>query len=161
MPVESAMCLAVCSALKAALLLTGNAASAECAVLEAISSLNPQNVTAEALLDRTIELSIRSVASGAGSGLQVDWPDLPIELRNVLEMKPALRNCFVLRVLLGLPEAMCAALLRLHRAHVAARACAAMNWLGNTKRRIPNRRAGSNPFRSRASKRCPWSKPNN
>jgi hypothetical protein len=131
MPVESALSEGVCSALRAALLLTGNTASAERVALQAISSLNPQNVTAEALLDRTIEISIRAGRNSdtAGNNLGLDWPDLPIELRHVLAMKARLRHCFVLRVLLGLPEEMCAGLLQLNRGQVAARACAAMNWL--------------------------------
>jgi hypothetical protein len=134
MPVESAMSVAVCSALRSALLLTGSAASAESMVLEAIRSLDPQNVIAETLLQRTIELSIQSVACSDGSDVEIEWPGLPIELRNVLEMKAPLRQCFVLRVLLSLPEEMCAGLLRLSRSEVGSHACAAMNWLAARKK---------------------------
>ena len=134
MPVESAMSVAVCSAVNAALLLTGNAVSAERTALQAINSLDPQQVTAETLLRRTIELSIQSVACRQGSDLEEQWPGLPVELKNVLEMKAPLRHCFVLRVLLGLPEELCAGLLKLSRSEVGAHACAAMNWLATRKK---------------------------
>jgi hypothetical protein len=127
MPVESAMSVTVCSALKAALLLTGNAASAESAVLQAISSLDPQKLTAESLLHSTIELATRGDANCDRSDLGVGWPGLPVELRNVLAMKTTLRQCFVLRVLLGLPEERCAWLLQLSRDEVGAKACVAGN----------------------------------
>jgi hypothetical protein len=107
MPVESAMSVTVCSALKAALLLTGNAASAESAVLQAISSLDPQKLTAESLLHSTIELATRGDANCDGSDLGVGWPGLPVELRNVLAMKTWL--------------------LQLSRDEVGAKACVAGN----------------------------------
>jgi hypothetical protein len=131
MSVESWMPVAVCSALRAALLLTGNAALAESAALQAVSSLDPENITAQALLYKTIEISIQDGRSvdPASNDLDADWPNLPIELKSVLEMKASLRHCFVLRVLLGLPEEMCAGLLRLNRGKVGAKTYAAMKWL--------------------------------
>ena len=153
MPVESAMSMAVCSALRAALLMTGNAVLAESAVFEAINSMDHQQLNAETLLQQTIELSIQSVACCCdGNDLEVEWPGLPVELRNVLEMKAALRHCFVLRVLLGLPEETCAVLLTLTRSEVAAHTCAAMNWLAKRQNDnleftsgIQSRREGGRP----------------
>jgi hypothetical protein len=131
MPVKSAMSVAACNALKAALLLTGNAASAESATLQAVSSLEAENVTAKALLHRTIEISLRDPGNrkAASDEPEVDWPDLPVELRNVLQMRASLRHCFVLRVLLGLPKEVCARLLQLDGDKVTAKVSAAMNWL--------------------------------
>ncbi len=118
-----------------ALLLTGAATSAEHAVIEALSSLDPETVTAEALLRATIAMSVRhaEIYDAEFNNPEADYPALPIELRNVLEMEPALRQCFVLRVLLGLPVEVCASLLRLNKCQIAANVCVAMQSLANTR----------------------------
>jgi DNA-directed RNA polymerase specialized sigma24 family protein len=57
--------------------------------------------------------------------------DLPVELRNVLELDSALRRCFVVRTLLGFSLQDCAQLLRLEPEQVKTRTLAASEWLAN------------------------------
>jgi hypothetical protein len=133
---EPMISAAVCSALRAALLLTGNAVSAENVILEAISSLD-HDLTAEGLLSRAIEISIPAVSNCDRADLEAVWPDLPLELLSVLQLHVSLRICFVLRVLLGLPEEICARLLQLSTTEVGAKTCKAMNRLAAPKQTNP------------------------
>ena len=55
---DSMMSVAVHKSIHAALLLTGDTVSAERAVLQALRALDPELVTTETLLVKTIELSV-------------------------------------------------------------------------------------------------------
>ena len=133
--VEPATFMAVSEAFNAALLLTGAATSAKYAVIEAISSLDSEAVTPEALLYATIAMSVRHAETydAESNSPEANCSALPVELRNVLQMEPSLRRCFVLRVLLGMPTEVCAGVLRLNGGQVVANVCAAMQWLANTR----------------------------
>ncbi len=132
MPVEFELSAAVCSAFNVALLLTGDMNSAERVAIEAIESLDPEDLNAESLLYETLEISIPYVwdcIEQTPRDFDGGWPNLPTELRNVLGMSSCLRSCFVLRVLLGLPSELCARLLHLEQHQFAARTLTAMQWL--------------------------------
>jgi hypothetical protein len=57
---------------------------------------------------------------------------LPLRLRNVVRLTPAIRNCFVLRILLGLSEETCACLLSSSTGQVIANTYVALQKLADT-----------------------------
>jgi hypothetical protein len=96
-----------------ALLITGSAERAEAAVLEAIQTTDPSDISAEALLDRTVSASIAGQLAGQREDEKhLAVCSLPVELRNVLNLSTSHRRCFVLRVLLGLSGDVCARMLQ-------------------------------------------------
>jgi hypothetical protein len=99
-----------------AILLTGNADRAECAVLEGIKTLDRGPVSAGAVFQATIRAAItQAMMPGEEEAREhlpgVSW--LPIELQRVLLLPKGLRHVFVLRLLLGLPRDQCSRLLQL------------------------------------------------
>jgi hypothetical protein len=95
-----------------ALLLTGNAEEAEAAVFEGIQATEHGDASPDALLHETMAASITgnsrpSIEEGDAASR------LPAELRRVLRLPRDLRRCFVLRVLAGLPNEICARMLRI------------------------------------------------
>jgi hypothetical protein len=122
--------MGIARAFHTALLLSGDTDTAERIVLSAVAVLCPQRLHAEALLVETIRRATRChraavEETGAGDS------DLPVELRNVLELDSALRRCFVVRTLLGFSLLDCAQLLRLEPEQVKTRTLAASEWLAN------------------------------
>ena len=132
MPVEFELSAAVCNAFNVALLLTGDMNSAEHVALEAIEALDPEDLSAESLLCKVIDISIPHLRDSVEQTSR-NWPTLPIELRNVLGMNGSIRSCFVLRVLLGLPLELCARLLHLEQHEFAARTLTAVHWLARLR----------------------------
>lgn len=125
------------SAFHAALLLTGNMRSAERAVLSAIESLAPDDCAADACLLPTIGNSIRhsrSSVSQTDIGVADVWPELPIEMRRVMQLQATLRHPFVLRVLLGFSVEQAACLLRIELFEVSARTSEAIERLAYSPR---------------------------
>ena len=114
-----------------ALLLTGSAERAETAVLEGIRGMDRNNVSGEALLQGTVAASIAAKIPEQRAEEQASSM-LPVELRRVLRLSLDFRRCFVLRVLIGLPRAVCARLLQteIHRidelVYASARALAGL-----------------------------------
>ena len=95
-----------------ALLLTGRTEAAEMSLLDGISALEFDGVSADSLILATV----RSALQRASSLLHQDEHTLeavPIELRRVLLLASQLRHCFVLRILLRLRAEACAELLHL------------------------------------------------
>jgi DNA-directed RNA polymerase specialized sigma24 family protein len=134
MAAECELSAALCRAFHSALLLTGSPVSAEHAVSSAIESLSSEDLKTKALLFGTIEAAIRcsgNQAEQTSVDATHDGSSLPSELKAVLHMKPSLRYCFVVRVLLGLPVEECARLLRLRPVDVKARAAEAVLWLAD------------------------------
>ena len=113
-----------------ALLLTGSAQRAEAAILEGNISVDLDQMSSEeALIQRAVDAAIEphsELAEEPREPLERASAALPFELRRVLDLPPALRHCFVLRFLVGLPREVCARLLRLEICHVDERALAAM-----------------------------------
>jgi hypothetical protein len=97
-------------ALLTAQLLTGSLEQAEKAVLEAIDWWNPSEEP-EVLFHRVVEAAARQSQEVPASS-EASRLHLPNELKAVLRLAPQPRNCFVLRILLGLGTQGCARLLR-------------------------------------------------
>ena len=111
-----------------AFLLSGNAARAEAAVLQGIESMNSDRGKPEDLLQTTVEAAIERETFGERS-LTPPGPALtrlPLELQRVMRLPHFLRQCFVLRVLAGLPRELCADLLNSDQGQVDRGTCAAM-----------------------------------
>jgi hypothetical protein len=110
----------------AAYLLTANASQAENAVMEAINSWNPDIHPEEWLIYRALQASDVSHSPykpELGASL------LPAELKAVLRLSCLPRQCFVLRILAGLPRKVCAGMLRLSMANVDRHLWAALKCL--------------------------------
>jgi hypothetical protein len=115
-----------------ALLLTRRMHSAEMAVLRSIQSSDPDDITEKALVMGAIE-AVAQFGIPFTDRTAVEWPascpELPKELQKVMDLAPALRYCFVARVLAGLPLKVCASLLHLAPHEVAAYARTAVQAL--------------------------------
>jgi DNA-directed RNA polymerase specialized sigma24 family protein len=95
----------LCNAFWVAMLLTGDAARAEEVVRDAIEFLDSDDLSTDALL-----IFVGTLALQLG-GEESDQLELPEELRNLIRLPRMLRQCFVLRILLGWPEGRCARLM--------------------------------------------------
>jgi DNA-directed RNA polymerase specialized sigma24 family protein len=95
-------------------LMTGNREQAEVAVLEAISSWDPESGTREILFEEVLRAAVRNPEAYASPGWKeklAGEPALPAELQAVLRLSPRYRQCVVLRILLGRSREACARLL--------------------------------------------------
>jgi hypothetical protein len=112
----------------AAHLLTASAEQAENAVADAINSWD--SADEDALFSEVLAVAIKDHAR-PWSASRASWSEsfLPAELRPVLDLPPDLRRCFVLRILVGLPEEYCAGLLRLSSRLVDEYTCEALKRL--------------------------------
>jgi hypothetical protein len=105
----------LCKAFHAALLLTGSVEEAEAAVLGGISCLDLKD---EAQGERLVRGALKRAIARRGEavGREPEATDdalalLPLELGCVRRLPAEFRDCFVLRVLVGLPRDVCASLL--------------------------------------------------
>jgi hypothetical protein len=112
----------------AALLLSGNTEVAENAVLDGIAALDSGYIVDDILLVETIKSAIHRRADHPGQSEQ-SLSQLPFELRRLFLLAPISRDCFVLRVLVGLAPAMCSLVLRLAKREIEGVMCAAMQDL--------------------------------
>lgn len=111
------------------LLLTGGAARAEEAILEAIEATDAENISDEVLLREGIAAALRQTrGQNAASSPDNDPASsaLPGPLQRVLRLPAHLRHCFVLRILAAFSPAECAQLLNLSIAKVDQRTHEAM-----------------------------------
>ncbi len=99
-------------AFRAAFLLTGSSEAAEASVLDAIASLDPDRISSDHLLSGTINSAVRGRATQLDHFVEADSA-YPVELRRILLLAPKPRQCFVLRVLLGLAVETCSDILGL------------------------------------------------
>ena len=106
-------------------LLTANLEQAEQAVCEAIDSFDADCHTADELLHDAIRAVVRR---GVLPGNWNSWP-LPGELHAVLSLPPNLRHCYVLRILAGISQRVCAVLLGLNTETVDRFTCEALRLL--------------------------------
>jgi hypothetical protein len=111
-----------------AFLLSGDTEQAEAAVLSGIETIPPDEAHSEGLLQRTVRAAIerREIPWPRPKEMDPAFLKLPFELRRVLRLPRYLRQCFVLRVLAGLPRELCATLLRSDTGQVDQGVCAAM-----------------------------------
>jgi hypothetical protein len=115
----------------AAYLITGSAAQAEHAMLEAIDSWSADRSESD-LLEQTIRAALQpkdEQAQPAGNRADPECGRLAGELQAVVRLSPQLRHCFVLRVLVGMSRQACSQLLDLTRQGVDQHTCAAMRSL--------------------------------
>ena len=116
----------------AAHLLTGSTTHAEKAVMAAIDVWNPNEDGEQQLFQITLRTAgqMEAVVSPSISHEERTIDSyLPVELRQVLELSPKLRSCFVLRVLFGLPSPVCCKILHLSVPEIDERTCEAMKTL--------------------------------
>lgn len=131
MTTESSMREAAGRAFITAFLLTGNAGSAEAAVLKSIGFMNCVDASGEELFQGTVSAKIETDELPGprqpepGSAFEM----LPVELQRVLQLPRRIRQCFVLRVLVGLSREVCARLLSFDGRQVDLGACVAMSEL--------------------------------
>jgi hypothetical protein len=97
------------------LLLTGSMKQAEDAVVESVDCIDTRRISGEQLVRGVIRSWLRSTArvQAAGTADEASAAMLPLELRRVLHLPRELRECFVLRMLMGLPREVCAWLLHI------------------------------------------------
>ncbi len=92
-------------AFRTALLLTGDTRTAEAAVMHGIC----EDLSPGGLLTEAIKSAVRRRTKSSDGPHEVEC--LPPELRRLFMLQPLPRNCFVLRVLVGLSPEVCAELL--------------------------------------------------
>jgi DNA-directed RNA polymerase specialized sigma24 family protein len=115
----------VSKAFLTALLLTGSAERAEAAILEGNAARDLDSTPNEGLFRGAVNAAIElysETSEQPPEDLEHASCMLPFELRRVLHLPPALRHCFVLRFLVGLPREVCAQLLHLEIHQVDERA---------------------------------------
>jgi hypothetical protein len=120
-------------------LLTGRMDLAETAILEAINAWNPDVESAEALFGHAVAAALRKRERRDAAGFTKDYVThsyLPAELRIVLELRPALRRSFVLRLLARSSREDCADLLGCSRECIARAALGAVRLLPTFHRMI-------------------------
>ncbi len=103
---------AIDAAFHAALILTGSRTAAERAVIAAVDSADP-NFTEEALLIETARSAIQQRRKSLDRAELAST--LPVELKALALLSPLSRDCFVLRVLIGLGSEVCSEILNLSR----------------------------------------------
>ena len=96
-------------AFRTALLLTGDARTAEVAVTRAIDAC--EALSPGGLLIEAVRSAVRRRTQLSNGPYEVDG--LPVELRRLFMLQPLLRHCFVLRILVGLFPEVCAELLEI------------------------------------------------
>jgi DNA-directed RNA polymerase specialized sigma24 family protein len=112
-------------AFRTALLLTGATRTAEAAVMHGIRAC--EVLSHRGLLIESVRSAILRRKKGADTPDAIDV--LPPELRRIFMLQPLLRDCLVLRILVGLSPAFCAALLDISIAEFENALCAALNQL--------------------------------
>ena len=96
-------------AFRTALLLTGDARTAEAAVSHGIGAC--EDLSPGGLLMEAVRSAVRRRTKSSDGPYEVGG--LPDELRRLFILQPLLRHCFVLRILLGLCPEVCAELLEI------------------------------------------------
>jgi len=119
---------------KTVFLLTGDAALAEAAVIDAINQDDTDQMPSAGFLRCYFLLAARMVRFSAPGELDLLSSRFPHELRQVLRLRDDLRHSFVLRTLVGLPPEECADLLGVTPQCVNERAVTAARELSG----IPN-----------------------
>jgi len=94
-------------AFRTAWLLAGNSKTAEAAVLDGIGAC--EDISHRGLLIEAVRSMLRRRASSVDAAGPVQL--LPLELSRLIMLKPLSRDCFVLRLLVGLSPEVCAGLL--------------------------------------------------
>jgi hypothetical protein len=99
-------------AFRAAFMLTGSTQAAEHAVLDGIAATEFDSVVDDVFLLETVKAAIHRRPDSAHQSQQ-PRSRLPLELRRLFLLAPISRDCFVLRILLGIAPRTCSGLLHL------------------------------------------------
>jgi hypothetical protein len=128
MTTESRMREAASRAFVTAFLLVGDAERAEAAVLKSIALTNFDDASGDELIRRTVNDAVEpeEMPERFPRKREPAFSMLPFELQRVLQLPHYLRQCFVLRVLVGLPLEVCARLLHSNVEQIDRGARAAM-----------------------------------
>jgi hypothetical protein len=128
MTTESGMREAAIRAFVTAFLLAGDAERAEAAVLKTIGLMNYDDASGDDLIRRAVNdaIELEEIPQRFPKKLEPAFSMLPFELQRVLQLPHYPRQCFVLRVLVGLPRDVCARLLHSSVQQVERGARAAM-----------------------------------
>ncbi len=115
-------------AFRAALMLTGSTHAAEHAVLDGIAATEFESVVGDVFLLETVKAAIQQRSESPHQSEQPpSW--LPLELRRLFLLDPVSRDCFVLRILLGLTPRACSGILQLTIEEAHQTLCAALEAL--------------------------------
>ena len=119
-------------AFRTAVLLTGGIRQAETALLEAIGSVDPEQVTDETFLLDCVRASLNPARQCEPTIAESEDASsvLAPELKRILLLAPHLRQALVLRVLLGLSDDDCA---RFHVRDAGQQACAAVREISHIR----------------------------
>jgi len=117
--------IAVDMAFRTALLLAGNTKTAETAVMDGIDAC--EDLSHRGLLIEAVRSTIRRRTKSAAATDALD--PLPPELRRLYMLQPLSRDCFVLRILVGLSPEVCAELLDISITEFEDAVYAALNQL--------------------------------
>jgi hypothetical protein len=107
-------------------LLTGSTEIAENAVLDGIAAFEFGYIVDDVLLVETVKSAIHRRAAFSGQSAKAH---LPLELRRLFLLAPISRDCFILRVLLGITAGSCSNILRLGVEEIEEVLCAALQEL--------------------------------
>ena len=134
--VMDSISIAVDVAFRTALLLAGNTKTAETAVMDGIDAC--EDLSHRGLLIEAVRSTIRRRTKSAQAPDALDL--LPPELRRLFMLQPLSRDCFVLRILVGLSPEVCEELLDVSITELEDAVCAALNQLpllsSSSRRRI-------------------------
>src|SRR5882724_7500322 len=115
-------------AFRAAFMLTGSTQAAERAVFDGIAATEFDSVVDDVFLLETVKAAIQRRPDSAHQSQQPP-SCLPLELRRLFLLAPISRDCFVLRILLGLTPRTCSARLQLTIEELHQTLCAALEAL--------------------------------
>ena len=115
-------------AFRAAFMLTGCTQAAEHAVLDGIAATEFDSVVGDVFLLETVKAAIQRRPDSARQSQQPP-SGLPLELRRLFLLEPPSRDCFVLRILLGLTAQTCSGILHLTIEEAHQTLCAALEAL--------------------------------
>jgi DNA-directed RNA polymerase specialized sigma24 family protein len=118
-----------------AILLSAESKQAKTAVVESIASLEPEDLSTEALLICVAHLSIRQTFafSDHSEAFEGSLSLLPQELQAVLHLRAKLRHCFVFHILQGLSVETCSATLQVSADEIGVSICAAVLELARSR----------------------------
>ena len=115
-------------AFRAAFMLTGCTQAAEHAVLDGIAATEFDNAVGDVFLLETVKAAIQRRPDSLHQ-LQQPPAHLPLELRRLFLLTPISRDCFVLRILLGLAVGTCSRILHRGVEEIEDVLCAALQAL--------------------------------
>jgi hypothetical protein len=144
MTIQSEMFQALPQAFCTALLLTGATKPAEAAVLDVIAELALDELSGGSLILESAKAAIRRRADLEVHSEQ-PFSMLPFELRRLFLLVPKNRDCFVLRVLIGLTPAQCSEMLRLSISEVEDSLSTALQELPRSETYNMDRTCSSSP----------------